>query len=123
MLTSLDFFGCTIFCETSLKSLNLTSFFMKYILFISIFLLLAAKPADTLTSVTPLGNGIALVEWDAFGSSGSYTIQVAELGTNIQVWESQTTSLSTIVVGLNSGWHRYKIVRGCEFIIIDVNIP
>ena len=92
-------------------------------LFILLSLFLAAKPADTLTSVIPLGGGATFVEWDAFGSSGNYTLQVADLATNSQVWESQTTNLSTTVTGLNSGWHRYKIVRGCEFIIIDVNIP
>lgn len=92
-------------------------------LFVSLFLLIAAKPAGLPTTVTPIGSGAALVEWDAFGSFGNYTLQVAELATSTQVWASQTTNLSTTVNGLNSGWHRFNIVRGSEFIIIDVNIP
>ena len=99
------------------------SIFMKYILFVSLFLLFAAKPANTSVDITQQGGGAAIVEWEAFGSSGNYTVQIAELATSTQVWESQTTNLSTTVTGLNSGWHRYKIVRGCEYIIVDDNTP
>jgi len=96
---------------------------MKYTLLVSLFFLIAAKPIDTSVGVTQLGEGIALVEWDTFGSSGTYTVQVANLATCNQVWESQTSNPSMIVDGLNSGWHRYKIVRGSEYIIIDDNTP
>ena len=79
---------------------------------------------DPALVITFPSQGVAQMDWDAFGGSSIYTVEVFELPGLNRVHYSTTTQLTETVSGLTSSvTYRYKVANGTNYIIMDTETP
>jgi hypothetical protein len=96
-------------------------------LLLSVFLTFVSTPVqqdEPVLSVTFPASGVAKMDWDAFGGTGIYTVEVFELPGLNQVHYSTTAQLTTTVGSLTSSVeYRFKVTTGSDFVIMEMETP